>query len=479
MRFKTITLTLFLLALLPAASQASTKQLSIFQADQQIVGVSQAARDATLAELRALGVDAIKIQLTWSEVAPRTARKPAGFDGSDPADYPGFPAFGTAVADAQAAGFRVMLALSPSVPGFATKARGDTFGVDRPSATEFGRFAEAAGRRFPSVDLWTLWNEPNHPGFLFPQATRAKVPYSPRLYRSLLRSGVAGLKRSGHGGQRILFGELLPIGKRNLFRKNTMQPIRFLRELFCLDSSWRAYRGRTARQRGCNGYRKITGVNGFAYHPYTRPKGPLAKEPTRDDATIRSYGRITRALDIARRKGRIGGGRLSVWNTEFDFQSNPPDDFFGAKLSRIPDFMSRSEWIAYRNPRVASHAQYQMIDTPIFEPSDRGLWQGGLRFADGRPKPGVYAAYRLPLFVRLLGSRRVEVWGAARPTGRGATVQIQSRVGKGAYSNLRSLTVKNVRGYFTARIKVSRAAKRQFRLSSAGHESWATKAVSR
>ena len=220
-------------------------------------------------------------------------------------------------------------------------------------------------------------------------------------------------------------------------------------------------------------------MNGFAYHPYTRPKGPLAKEPTRDDATIRSYGRITRALDIARRKGRIGGGRLSVWNTEFDFQSNPPDDFFGAKLSRIPDFMSRSEWIAYRNPRVASHAQYQMIDTPIFEPSDRGLWQGGLRFADGRPKPGVYAAYRLPLFVRLLGSRRVEVWGAARPTGRGATVQIQSRVGKGAYSNLRSLTVKNVRGYFTARIKVSRAAKRQFRLSSAGHESWATKAVSR
>ena len=94
--------------------------------------------------------------------------------------------------------------------------------MDRPSAKEFGRFAEAAGRRFPSVDLWTLWNEPNHPGFLFPQATKAHVPYSPRLYRSLIRSGVAGLKRSGHGGQRILFGELLPIGKRNLFRKNTI-----------------------------------------------------------------------------------------------------------------------------------------------------------------------------------------------------------------------------------------------------------------
>ena len=46
------------------------------------------ARDTTLSELQGLGVDVIKIQLNWDEVAPRTRRKPAGFDGSDPADYP-------------------------------------------------------------------------------------------------------------------------------------------------------------------------------------------------------------------------------------------------------------------------------------------------------------------------------------------------------------------------------------------------------
>ena len=64
-----------------------------------------------------------------------------------------------------------MIALSPPVPGWATARRGDRSGVDRPSATEYARFAEAAGRRYPSVDLWTLWNEPNHPGFLYPQAS--------------------------------------------------------------------------------------------------------------------------------------------------------------------------------------------------------------------------------------------------------------------------------------------------------------------
>ena len=88
------------------------------------------------------------------------------------------------------------------------------------------------------------------------------------------RPAPTGLGRAGHGGDRILFGELLPIGKTRVFRKNTMKPILFLRELFCLDSRWRPYRGRTARLHGCRGYRKITGVNGFAYHPYTRPAGP-------------------------------------------------------------------------------------------------------------------------------------------------------------------------------------------------------------
>jgi hypothetical protein len=480
MRIKTITLTALLLALLPAVASAGTGQLALFQDDDGLVNGGAARRAATVSELQALGVDAVKIQLNWAEVAPRTKKKPAGFDGSDPSDYPGWAKFDDAVRAAQNGGFRVMIALSPPVPGWATAHRGDRSGVDRPSSREYARFAEAAGKRYPSVDLWTLWNEPNHPGFLYPQATGARVPYSPRIYRSLIKAGTTGLKRAGHGGDRILFGELLPIGKTRVFRKNTIQPLLFLRELFCLDSSWRPYRGRTATAHGCKGYRKITGVNGFAYHPYTRPAGPRAKEPTSNDATIRSIGRITRALDIARRKGRIGGGRLNVWSTEFDFQSNPPDTLFGARLARIPAFMSESEWISYRNPRVASYSQYTMRDTAVHSRADLGAWQGGLRFANGREKRGVYAAYRLPLFVRVLGPNAVEVWGAARPGGAGASVQIQSRRGKGAFANLGApVTVKNVRGYFKVRRKVSGAALRTFRVQSAGQTSASAKAVVR
>ena len=485
MRLKTITITLLCLAAvaaLPGAAAASSGQVAIVEDNARLVLSGAATRDATLDELRSLGVDVVKFQMPWDAVAPGGRTKPSGFDGSDPSDYPGFGRYDDLVASAQARGLRVLVALSPPFPGWATARRGDRVGVDRPSSREYGRFVEAVGKRYPQVDMWTFANEPNHPGFLYPQATSRRVPYSPHLYRAMVQSGVAGLKRSGHASDRILFGELLPIGKSAIFRRNTMKPLRFLREFFCLDSRGRPFRGSAARSRGCHRFRRITGVNGFAYHPYTRPNGPRGVEPSPDDATIRSIGRITRVLDAARRRGRISGGRLSVWNTEFGYQSNPPDRF-QTRLSRIPGFINEAEWMSFRNGRVASFSQYTLKDDPLGSGSGvarYGSWQGGLRFSDMRAKPGVYSAYRLPLFVRLLGPSGVEVWGAARPTGAGAVVQVQQRSPGRSYSNLGSpISVTNARGYFRARYRLSAASRRSYRFHLGGQTSRAAKAVTR
>jgi hypothetical protein len=484
MRFRpsfSILLAMLVLAGLPAMAAASWSQHALFQDDHNLLERGDAEREQTLDELKALGVDVIKAQLSWAEVAPRGRHRPNGFVAADPAGYPGWARYDTLVRDAQARGMSVMLALSPPYPGWATARRGDRVGVDRPSPQAFGSFAEAAGRHFPTVDIWTIGNEPNHPGFLYPQATSRRVPFAPHRYRALVREAVAGLQRSGHTGDTILFGELLPIGKSRYFRKNTIKPLRFIREFFCLDSSWRPFRGRAASLRGCQRYRPMTGVTGFAYHPYTRPNGPRGREPSSDDATIRSYGRIARALDIARSKGRIDGPRLPIWNTEFGFQSNPPDRF-QTTLSRIPAFMAESElWLSLRNDRVASFSQFTMTDTPVRKSGDIfGTWQGGLRFADGRPKKGVYDGYRLPIFVRLLGPRAVEVWGAARPGGAGAVVQVQERHARGGFSNLGApLTVENARGYFRARFEISKAAQRSYRFVYDGQGSRAAKAATR
>ena len=188
----------------------------------------------------------------------------------------------------------------------------------------------------------------------------------------------------------------------------------FLREFFCLTSRLRAYRGRAARRRSCSRYKRLTGVTGFAYHPYTRPSGPLTREPTRDDATIRSIGRVTRLLDRARSRRRIGGRRMNVHVTEFGYQSRPPDRF-QARLSRIPGFLGQAEWLAFRNRRVSTWSQYTLVDDPLGTGADRfGTWQGGLKFVNESLKTGVYNAYQLPLYVRRTSRSGVEVWGGAR-----------------------------------------------------------------
>ena len=108
----------------PTAATAGSRQLATFQDDALLIRSGDAAREATLDEIEALGADAIKAQVDWATVAPRGKRKPRGFDGSDPSDYPGWGAYDAFVRDAQAHGFKVILSLGPPAPSWAT--RGNT-----------------------------------------------------------------------------------------------------------------------------------------------------------------------------------------------------------------------------------------------------------------------------------------------------------------------------------------------------------------
>ena len=469
MRRISLTAVLACLCALAAApgALASTGQITIFQDDGRLLENGPGARDAALDEIAAGGAEVVKVHLVWADVAPGGATRPDGFSGQDLSNYSeaAWERFDGLIGAAQARGLRVLVAPTTPAPGWATRTRGDTRGVTYPNAREFGRFVRAAGTRWDGahghgrVDFWTIGNEPNHPDFLQPQGSRSGRLIAPRLYRDLVRHAVSGLRLSGHGGDTILFGELLPIGKAGVGRRNTIKPVAFIRDFFCLDRNYRPYRGRAARVRGCSSFRRIRGVTGFAHHPYTRPGGPSVRETHPDDATIRSIPRITRALDRAAARGRLSVRRMRVYNTEFGFQSNPPDRNW-TPLARIPAYLNQSEWMSWRNGRVASWSQYALLD-------DRELsgFQSGLRFADGSVKPGVYDAYRLPLYVRRLGSRTVEVWGGARMAGRGDRVRVQSRLGSGDFTDLPGGSVAvNASGYFRKRLRVSGASRRRFRI---------------
>ena len=465
----------------PDTAQASTTQIALFQDDRQLVAAGDEVRERRLDEIQALGADAVKLQLLWAAVAPAGRTRPRGFDAADHLAYPAdrWRRYDGLIRSLARRGLRPLVALSPPAPGWATARAGDPQGVERPDAREYERFVRAVGTRYdgrhadaagvplPRVDFWSIWNEPNHPQFLLPLGSRSGVPLAPHAYRGLVRAAVGGLRATGHGADTILFGEILPIGRGAIGPRYTIKPLVFLRELFCLDAANRPFRGAAARARGCQRFRPVSGVSGLAYHPYTRPEGPTRPEPTEDDATIRSLSRVARILDRAAALKRLDRRGLPIYNTEFGYQSRPPDPY-QARVGRIPAFLNEAEWISYRNRRVVSWSQYGLLDDPLLT-SQRGaerfgLFQAGLRYLDGREKPVVYGAYRLPIFVRLRNAREVDVWGAARPGGR--ELWIEQRRGRGRFLEAPGgrIGARNGQGYFTRRLRLSQAASRFFRL---------------
>jgi hypothetical protein len=495
-----LTLCLAVCATLPTWASARSTQVSIIQDDAKVIAQGDATRNATLDEMRGLGADVIKISVSWRDLA--NGGKPSNPD--DPNAYPAakWAPYDQAVQGAIQRGLGVFLNVDGPAPDWASKG---SSGATRPNAAEFGHFARAVGTRYsgtfvpaggttpapatgggnpqpcivpplcgsamtaqagalPSVKLWSVWNEPNLPVFLLPQrsSTKSHYPVSPTLYRNLYRAAYAGLAATGHGKDTILLGELLPVGKSSHTPRSSIRPLDFLRELACVDPHYHAFRGADAKARGCKGYKALP-LSGIAYHPYALAGGPTKRPPSKDDATIGTLSRVTKVVDRLRARGRLAGPRKPpLWLTEFGVQTDPPDYLFGAPIKRVPAYLGMSERIAEHNRRVYSYSQYPLVD-------DRTTsgFQSGLRFYNGTAKPGIYAEYKLPIFVRRSGRSSVYFWGGVRTADNGGSVTLFSRIGsKGKFTVLKKSVKLNKRGYFEVRVRASSASKRQFKFGS-------------
>ena len=72
---------------LPAGASASSRQVTIMQDDGLLLRSGDSTRSATLDEFQTLGVDVVKVQVYWNEIAPKGSKKPSGFDATNPAGY--------------------------------------------------------------------------------------------------------------------------------------------------------------------------------------------------------------------------------------------------------------------------------------------------------------------------------------------------------------------------------------------------------
>ena len=481
--------------LTPASALAARGQLTMMEDSTQLLTQGDAPREFALDQFKALGAQVVKVRVEWRDIAPdpSSRRKPA-FDATEPGAYPtgAWDALDKAVQGIVARGMTPFLMVGPPAPDWATTGTTRKYvGVWKADPTAYADFVRAVGRRYsganeglPRVSMWSIWNEPNHPQFIQPLSERIggkMVPTAADQYRRLYVAATGALAATGHAADTVLFGEVLPIGQSRLGTLNTIRPLLWLREFFCLDANYKPFRGSAARARGCTPFPKIV-TSGFAIHPYTKPVGPRYHLASPDDATIGQIGRVEKALDRVAKTRRIPRG-LPIYSTEFGIQTDPPDCVgFGAPITKQAAILNEAEYDSYVSRRVKTYSQYLLIDDPVltqFEPGTNeryGRYQTGLlwgqnavrcespgvKFTYATPKQPTFNAFQTPLYVRKLAKNRgVQVFGRARPRGLGPQpIDI--------LHNSRLVDTVTATGYFLRTLRGSSSGKWQLRWTADG-----------
>ena len=387
------------------------------------VALASPWRDRTLDEVAELGVNAVRLGVLWSDVAPET--EPADWHPADPADpHYDFSLYDSFMRAAEARNLKVLVTITG--PGHPWTTRSGIADSD-PDPAKFEAFASAVAHRYsgdfdpdgdgdettlPEAAIWSVWNEPNLSIFLQPQIHDGS-PYSPILYRQLYLAAQEAIE-SADPGTPILIGETAPT--RGL---DGVDPIPFARGVLCLDPVAAA----TATCRAGH-----IDAAGWATHPYgTRGTPPFVDPPGPGFVTLPSLANLEHVLDQAGDAGQVASS-LPVYISEYGIQSLP-DPSLGVPLETQAAYLAISEQLAYADPRIRSYAQYLMRD----DPPDRvpgvryGGFESGLRFWNGPKKPS-YDSFRLPLVVRRSGDR-VSIWGLVRPATAATRVEIRVQDG--------------------------------------------------
>ncbi|MHB1537217.1 MAG: cellulase family glycosylhydrolase [Solirubrobacteraceae bacterium] len=427
---------------------ASKSQSTFFQAPHELLDPS--TRTQALNQLAELGVNAVRVEIEWSALAPKPeARFAPRFAARNPSSY----AWGNyeGLIDAvHARGWKLLLTVSGPAPRWATGNKQAPY-VTRPNDKAFEEFMTAVGKKFRAqVSDFAIWNEPNEYGQLRPQFGGKGQPIAGRLYRNLFLAGYRGLRAAGLGKPTMLMGETSPGGFLQAPKHLSyagMAPLTFLRNTLCLNASYQ-------REKGCKG---SLPASGYSQHPYALDgEGPYDKPKQTEDVTIATIGRLVSALNRAAKAGAIRGG-LPIFLTEYGVMSRPNKGPFAVSVEKQAAYDAIAEHVAWANGRVAAFSQYLLEDDPTYRGKYEVSFQTGLEYSSGGKKP-LYYSFPVPMTVTPVRGHGYNLWGFVRPAHKATkvTILIQRpkarsfsvlktvRTGRGGYWTFKS----NVKGSY-------------------------------
>jgi hypothetical protein len=307
LRLTILTITVLSALAIPATASAALKMgiedESVFVSGNPVISSIQGYQ-----MLNDLKIKTMRILITQASVADG-----AGFD---------FTAYQQALAQARANGVSVKVVLVGKYP--------------RPNVSSYAKFAKATAQALGSmVTFYSIWNEPNLNAWI-------KGSNKGAIYRKVYTAGYKAI-RQGDRSARILMGETSPF----VSRSPGIAPLRFLRQLACVDNDYRPLRGKR-----CPALKS----NGYAHHPYDLDRAPRRSNRGADSATIGTLSNLTRAL--RRLRGRLRG-TSAVYLTEFGYASQGPH---AIPQSRRAAYLKQAIRIARRTRGMRELVQYLLIN---------------------------------------------------------------------------------------------------------------------
>lgn len=419
------------------------------------------------------GAGIIRLALTWAAAAPNRPADPTN-PGSTSYNFDGID---DAVREASQRGLTVMLNVN-GAPDWAEAPGRPSDAIPTawmPNATDLGDFMRAVAARYsgsfdpdglgpqqtlPAVQAVEVWNEANTSGALSPQFN-GKTDAAAPLYRNMLNAAYDAVKSVNPkmlvvAGGTDPYGD--PPGGPYPPGVQRVQPVTFWQDLLCVrpvktgkKKGKKAAAPKYVRTSGCSGPVKF---DVLSHHPIDNTgMGPLEHGPLPGDASTPDLGRVVRVLRGAEKAGTTLPGKHEVWATEFWWDSNPPNPQ-GAKLATQARWIEQSMYLFWK-AGADTAINFVIGDTPA-RPNVRAGFQGGVYFADGRPKPSL-TAFRFPFVTSRIDKRHLQAWGKSPEAGQ---LKIQRRQGS-RWVNVRKMQV-GKGGVFVAKLNTT-AGKGQYR----------------